>query len=280
MLEYGVRSSERYRSAETVLADPELASNLAVQSILSDPAGLLHPLHTVVTQEYAKRPWVQARCDCEKQLVTHALEEVSQAASLEQALVPFIFALLYLAGLLLVADLRPPTQRRALVLMRDVLQQQGRGELQEQALGLLGSAHLTRPQVQAYLHDAASAFDRAVEVKRTAIPYEFKLNPHIRPYLVEGTQELIEQGHHREVMWLITAMLIIANTAIQLDAPQAEKPVFQARLDRLFQELGFGVPGAVETRVQGARELARIIFMIADEMVEHRPPDTETGGAQ
>jgi hypothetical protein len=77
MLEYGVRSSERYRSAEMVLADPELASNLAVQSILSDPAGLLHPLHTMVKQDYAKRIWVQARCDCEKHLVMHALEERS-----------------------------------------------------------------------------------------------------------------------------------------------------------------------------------------------------------
>lgn len=270
LLEYGTIGIEHYRSAEAVLSNPELASNLAVDSILADPAGLLTPIHAVVKQEYAKRRWVQARCDFEKQLVTHALEEVSQAASLEQALVPLTLALVYLAGVLTVADLRPPTHRRALVLMQDVLQQQGRGELQEEALGLLGYAHLTRPQVQACLTDAATAFDRAVEVKRTAIPYGFKLQPNVRPYLVEGAQELIQQGNHREVMWLIMAALIIANTTIQLDAPEAEKPFFQARLDQLFQETGFDAPNCIESRLQRAKELAKKIFMLADEMVEQR----------
>ena len=79
---------------------------------------------------------------------------------------------------------------------------------------------------------------------------------------------------------MIMATLLIATTAIQLDAPEAEKPVFQATLDRLFQEIGFGALHEVETRLQGARELARTIFMIADEMVEHRPEDKETMGAQ
>jgi len=223
---------------------------------------------------------VQARCDFEKQLVTHSLEEVSQATSPVEALPPFMIALVYLAGVLIVADLRPPTHRRALILMRDVLYQQGRAELQEEALRLLGFAHLTRQQVEAFLQDAASAFDRAVEVTRTAIPFGFKLQPHVRPYLVDGLEGLIQQGNHRETMAWIMFVLWLANTAIQHDAPEAEKPFYQAKFDRLFQELGFGAPHDVETRLQGARELARTIFMIADGMVEHQPEGQEMMGAQ
>ncbi len=276
ILEYGTIGIEHYCSAEAVLSNPELASNLAVDSILSDPAGLLKPLHAVVKQEYAKRTWVKARCTYEKKLVTHSLEEVSQAASPAEALVPLALAIVYLAGVLTVADLRPPTHRRALVLMRDVLHQQGRGELQEEALCLLGSAHLTRHQVEAFLHDAATAFDRAVEVKRTAIPLlDFKFQPHVRPYLVDGFQELIQEGNHREAMLWIVILLIFANIAIQHDAPEAEKPLFQAKLDRLFQEIGFGAPNYVETRLQGARELAKNIFTLADEIVEQRLEDSE-----
>jgi hypothetical protein len=56
ILEYGTIGIEHYRSAEAVLSNPELACNLAVESILADPADLLHPLHAVVAQEYAKDP--------------------------------------------------------------------------------------------------------------------------------------------------------------------------------------------------------------------------------
>ena len=271
LLECGTVGIQYYRSPEAVLSNPELASNLAVDSILSDPVGLLTPIHAVVKQEYARRTWVQARCSYEKNLVTHALEELSQATSPAQALLPLISVLVYLAGLLIVADLRPPTHRRALVLLREILSQQGRGALQEEALGLLGYAHLTHPQVQAYLQDAATTFDRAVEVTRTPVPFGFKLHPYVRPYLVDGLEELIQQGNHREVMLWVTFALWLANNAIQIDAPDAEKPLFQARLDRLLQETGLTTPTDVVARSQAARQLAGKIFKIADEMVERWP---------
>src|SRR5690242_20684284 len=53
ILEYGVVDMERYCSPEAVLANPELASNLAVDSILADPCGLLEPLHQAVAAQYA-----------------------------------------------------------------------------------------------------------------------------------------------------------------------------------------------------------------------------------
>src|SRR5262245_66448739 len=65
ILEYSVLDVERYRSAEAVLANPELASNLAVEGILADPFGLLAPLQQATAAQYACRRWVQARCDNE-----------------------------------------------------------------------------------------------------------------------------------------------------------------------------------------------------------------------
>src|SRR5690348_15491621 len=44
ILEYSTVSLQRYRTAEDVLANPELAANLAADSILADPEGLLLPL--------------------------------------------------------------------------------------------------------------------------------------------------------------------------------------------------------------------------------------------
>lgn len=142
--------------------------------------------------EYLNPTWVKVRCTYEKNLVTQSLEELSHAVSPFEAIWPLSFAMVYLAGLLTVADLRPPTHRRALILMRDVLHRQMRGELLEEALYLLGYAHLTLQQVEAFLHDAAITFDRAVEVKRTATSFDFKLQSHVGPYLIDGLQELIQ----------------------------------------------------------------------------------------
>ena len=164
--------------------------------------------------------------------------------------------------------------------MREILSQQGQAALHEEALGLLGSAHLTRAQVQAYLQDAATTFDRAVEITRTVVPFGFKLHPYVRPYLVDGLEELIQRGNHREVMLWVTFALWLANTAIQLDAPHTEKPLYQARLDRLCQQTGLTTTADITSRLQAARQLARSIFTVADEMEEHRPPDKEPTGAQ
>jgi len=50
LLEYSTVGIQYYRSPEAVLSNPQLASNLAVDSILADPVGLLTPVHAVVKQ--------------------------------------------------------------------------------------------------------------------------------------------------------------------------------------------------------------------------------------
>ena len=51
--------------------------------------------------------------------------------------------------------------------------------------------------VQAMLDRSVVAFDRSVEVYRTPTPYGFTIRPHLRPYLAEATQEMINEGNHR-----------------------------------------------------------------------------------
>ena len=61
----------------------------------------------------------------------------------------------------------------------------------------------TKPNVTCNLQECATAFDRAVEVTRTPIPLGHKLQPYVKPYLVEGAREMIDEGYHREaVLWI------------------------------------------------------------------------------
>jgi hypothetical protein len=270
ILEYSTVSIARYRSPEDVLANPELAANLAVDGIMADPHGLLAPLHQAVSAQYAQRRWVLARCEYEQQVVVQALAGLRGAATPTDALWSLSNVALFLSGLLAEASLRPPTHRRCLVLLRDVLHAAGRRDLHEATLQLLGWAHLRRQDVEAYLRDCALAFDCAVAVTRTPVPFQVKFQPHIRPYIVAGAQEMIEQGYHREAMFWISGFLLFANAAIQADASAAEKPGFQTRLDRLIAEMGVGAPADRAARACEVEVLVEAIVAVADALIEQR----------
>jgi hypothetical protein len=270
MLEYSTVSIAHYRSPEDVLANPELAANLAVDGILADPHGVLAPLHQAVAAQYAQRRWVLARCTYEKQVVVQALEGLRGAATPSEALWMLSNIALFLSGLLAEASLRPPTHRRCLVLLRDVLHAAGRRDLHEATLQLLGWAHLRRQDVEAYLRDCALAFDCAVAVTRTPVPFQVKFQSHIRPYIIAGAQEMIDAGYHREAMFWISGFLLFANAAIQADASAAKKPYFQARLDRLVAEMGLTAPADAAARMREAEVLTDAITAVAHVLIEQR----------
>jgi hypothetical protein len=270
MLEYSTVSIGRYRSPEDVLANPELAANLAVDSILADPHGILGPLHQAVGAQYAQRRWVLARCEYEQQVVAQVLAGLRAAATPPEALWLLSNIALFLSGLLAEASLQPPTHRRSLVLLRDVLHSAGRSDLHEATLQLLGWAHLRRQDVEAYLGECALAFDCAVAVTRTPVPFQAKLQPHVRPYIIDGAQEMIDAGYHREAMFWISGFLMFANAAIQADAPALEKLRFQASLERLIAEMGLSRPGGLAARVAEAEALTDAIAAVAHALVE--PP--------
>ncbi len=275
ILEYSTVSLARYHSSEAVLANPELASNLAANGVLADPLGILAPLHTLVAEQYAHRRWVRARCDHEQRIVMQVLEGLRQVSAPREALWPLTNIALFLSGLLAEAGLRPPTHRRCLVVLRDVLHAAGRDDLYEATLQLLGWASLRRPEVEAYLRDCAEAFDFAVAVTRTPVPFQNKLKAHVRPYVIDGAREMIDQGLHREAMFWIAGFLLFANTAIQADARDADKARFQASLDQLVAEMGLALPTDVSLRAREAEVLTGAIVAVADGLLDRNSTQAE-----
>jgi len=278
ILECGAAGVARYRSPEAVLADPDLAGNLVVDGILADPLGLLRPLHERVACDYGRREWVRARCVPMKAAVDRMLEAVARAAqpdyqatrSDEQPLWLLPSTALALSGLLAVSRLERPTYRRSLVLLRHGLAAEGRLDLHEEALRLLGYDRLDRSQVEAYLAACAVAFDLAVAVKDRWVPFDFKLQAHVRPYIVAGAREMIDEGQHREAMFWIASFLIIAHTAIQWCAPQ-QAGTSQAAVDTLTADVGLTDPDALHARGPRLRALAAAVIALADGAVDRLP---------
>jgi len=273
MLEVISIDLEAHQDAEAILANPSHGPNMATTQILADPTGILVPLHRKVATEYGRRRWIAARCEKEKASADKHLAAMQAASTPQERLDSVWASVSALSGLLAVAQLRRPTTRRTLTLLRELLEAQGRSDLNEDALTLFGSAHMSREDVQAILDRSVIAFDRSVEVYQTPTPYGFTIRPHLRPYLVEATQEMIDEGNHREAMFWIAALAGESYLVLQNDAPGGEKPEFAAQLQAMHAALGYSDTSAKAWagRADAAERLAHDIYLIADALVALYP---------
>jgi hypothetical protein len=277
ILECGFKGLGEYALPEVVLANPHIAPNLVVNSILADPTGQLTEIQQMVAQEFARRKWVIARCDYEKKRAVEHLEKLRQANTPTEVITQLIWYANFLSGLIAVASLATPTHRKGLVLMQNLLQKQGRLDLHENLLDVLGYKYFSREKVAFYLQECAITFDRAIEVKRTPSFWDIKLHPHLRPYAILGAQEMIDEGYHREAMFWIEMFFAISLFAILNDAPDLEKPRFQTTFKQLLSDRGLITPREWQYHKDQADNLKNEFFNIADDIVEHNPKIIDDG---
>ena len=267
-------SLESHSSPEVVLSRPLISTNLVTGVVVSDPVGLLGKLQKAIGEEYAHRKWVQFRLEFQKKGASEHLEKIKDANSPIDVLDEIGWIVFFLAGAIATAHLRPPTVRRCLALTKELLQSQGKAELHEEILKVYGCAHMSREQVDFYLHESINAFDLAVEVRHTPPPSwlaDLYIHPDVRPYFVDGAQEIIDEGSFREAMSWIVFFHSLANAVIQKDAPDEEKPMYQAGFDRLLSELVLGTHGDWQSRSELTKSVAEEVFQLVDEVVENHP---------
>ena len=271
MIEAGFRRQTDYSTPEVILANPVIAGHMAVPSILSDPTGFLSRLHEVVAREFAQRKWVQTRCEAEKR---EAFGKLVIAAHIPDPLAAFGllgYAGVYVSAVLALASLKAITGRRSYIQMRRILENRGRTDLYERLLGVVGFPQASREQAECYLQDAAEAFDLAVRVKRTPHPFGHKMYAHLRPYLVEGSREMMGEGYYREAVGWTMAFYVNSMQIIQIDAPSQLTPDMQAKFDECMSQFGLNGPISREERIARAKALFREVFILADEIIGCNP---------
>ena len=269
-LECAIGEPERYATPEVVLADPETAPNLAVDSVILDPTGRLSELQQAVARDFAQRRWIVARCNAEKEWAEAAFAEATRQTTSEAAWAQLGWMINFLSGLLACANLTSPTHRRCLIVMGDVLREQGRPDLLEALFDLWGIASLTRREVEACLADCAAMFDLATAVTKTPVPFQFKLQPFVRPYVVDGAQEMIDEGYWREAMFWIALFTMVAHGAIQADAAEADKAASRAMYAEFLSKLGWAEAPDLSARLGRARSVMDEVFAVAGRIVDQR----------
>ncbi|ADO71981.1 hypothetical protein [Stigmatella aurantiaca] len=271
ILESSCLSAAPFHSAETILSTPEHADNIAAGIILADPTGELQQLHKQVAAEYSRKRWVKARLDFQRKDLSDRLEQAVKASQFSERFVHFHMAMVYLSGLLAIAHNRPLTLRRRLVITGELLEAEGKTQLHEDVLALIGCNHLTRETVERYVTEFDQAFGRAIQVKRITVPYDYKFRAHLRPYYVEGTLDMVREGRHREAIFWLFGFYYLAAMVLMSDAPAEEKPLFKERCDRFFNDLGLTPATDWGRRLEQVRAVADRLSEAADKALLNHP---------
>ncbi|NOZ27475.1 MAG: hypothetical protein GXP39_05400 [Chloroflexi bacterium] len=264
-------SLEGHSSSKAILSSPLYAPNIVVGRILADPRGILSNFQQIVEREYSRRRWVKARCQYEKRMALEHLGAMDPKGLADEMFYHLLWFVLGIGGLIAVAHLRPPTVRRCLALSKELLQAQQRADLHEAILATWGCADLTLDEVESCLEQCVWCFDKAVQVIRTPFYGDFDISHDARPYLIEGSYEMLREGYHREAMFWIAIIHYLANKAIQNDGPEEEKSIYQAGFDHTLNLLGLGNVSQRRSRMQSAHDLKTEVFKFADEIVAGYP---------
>ncbi len=130
-----------------------------------------------------------------------------------------------------------------------------------------GSVNMSPQRVTELLREASHAYDRALVVKRTPFAGDFKLRPHLRPYFVEASQEIIDEGYYREATFWILIAYLVAYVTLMMDAAPEEQETIQVSWDRVCDELGVGALASSIDRQREAELFAKSLFPVADALI-------------
>jgi hypothetical protein len=274
-IEVGIKPVSEYATPQAILGNPELAFHFTVASSLYDPDGWLDGLCQAVIPDYADREWVDARMEHERRGLERAfgfrpLAQEWLGPSGELSMLGY--ATTFLGGALSVAALQPPKiGARLFATIRAYLIQQNRMDLHERMLAIFGLDRLTAPDVQQMLNEATRFFDLALERKQRPHPFEHKLNAHLRPYLVESCQRMIDDGLHREAAGWILPYYLATTDVLKVDGLPHEQEWADGRQFSFLHDRRFGTPGQRDARFREMAQLAEEIFELCSEMIERNP---------
>jgi hypothetical protein len=282
MIEAGLKPATLYESAAAVLANPEIAHHLTVETILYDPDGLLAGLQAAVRRDYRRRRWVCARLGHERRGLAEAFGLLASAramwgASAEVNLLGYTMT--FATAALSVAALDPPRMgSRTLLHLRESLARHGRLDLYETLLTTFGLATIAPSAVEDSLREATAGFDLVLDIRERSAspeaiagPFQHKLHRHLRPYFVGACRTMLDEGHHREAMCWIVAYHLATSDVILAHGPAAAVTEFAARQAGLLRTLGLDTADARAAAIERATRLYDEMFILAESIVARHP---------
>lgn len=217
LLEVSYLPLSEVTNAFEVLQNAHLAGSFRRPSVLADVTGNLTAVQLEVAKHFADEAWVLRRCrDVETKM--RSLLPAPEAPFPDQVNA-WLFPTGLTTHLLLVAGLRNPTVRLRYPAVRELLMEQGRGDVYAGLLEDLGVLGMTPERALAHLDALELAFRDAAEVIRSPFFFAADISEAGYQVAIGGTRELIAGGNQREAMFWMAATAVRCQQVFIQDAP-------------------------------------------------------------
>jgi len=263
--------SDQLQSPDLILGTYEMAGSVRAASIILDPSGQLSKLQTVVSRDYAKRAWVQRRCEHAGRKVLRYVRSLNEAEPFHDQVVAWLFATGVTTHVLLVAGLKNPTVRRRYVAVQELLADYGRLDFYETLLELLGCAGMTRARVEHHLAVLTDVFDLAKTVIKTPFFFASDISDVARPIAIDGSRELIERGYHREAMFWMVVTHSDCQKVLYHDTPVETQKRFRPAYRRMLGDLGIASFADLRQRTEQVRDFLPSVLEVAEAILAANP---------
>lgn len=274
VLEGGLKPISDYRSAEAVVANPEIAHHLTLDSILYDPHQLLAGLQPEVRREYPRRSWVLERIAYEQRGLNGILDllPVARQMGLSAEVNILGYSFNFITAVLCVATLRAPTTGSRMFLhLHDILSEYGQADLHDEALSILGLQNIQPVRIEQLLQEGTQAFDLAVQVKLSPHPFQHKINAHQRDYFIQSVRALINEGLYMYASAWLAPFYLSTHDILLIDGPESQKAKYNAQLRQFLGYLELDTPKKCVTANARARRVYNQCFTLARQIANSLP---------
>jgi hypothetical protein len=258
---------ERFQSAEALLGDFALGPQTMAGTVLFDPEGILDRLRTAMAPEFARRHWLRQRC---RALRDHALSLI-QAFESSPNLVYLAGVALHsvraMAQMALLADLRNPTVKKALLKSAEVFARYDLASEQQELLRLIAVAGLSDEAVLQACSHCRQALEQACHWLRTPFIGSNIVSVHALPSLDQDVPTCVANGRGPEIFIWVATLHTFSMIAIGNDAPAEVAATAGQVYQRDMARIGAGTPEEARARMLAFRPELQRMTTICDDIV-------------
>jgi hypothetical protein len=229
-----------------------------------------------VANEYARLPWVYARCEDARRKVLRHLQSRREADPFHDQATAWLFGTGVTTHVLLVAGLRNPTVRQRYLAARELLAEYGYGDFYESLLALLGCAQMDRGRVEQHLAALTAVFDATKTVIKTPFFFASDISDQARPIAIDGSRALIERGDQREAIFWMVATYCRCQKVLYHDAPVEMQERFQPGYRQLLADLEIYSVDDLQQRSEQVKAFLPQLWQVTEAILAANP-DIERG---
>ncbi|MEV0406763.1 hypothetical protein [Actinoallomurus sp. NPDC050550] len=253
---------------ERAITDYHLAHGLRHDSILLEGDGWLRRLHEQVAATFTDPRFVTARCENAHRKIKTLLGGLDPATPWHQRVSSWLFGTGVMTHVILVAALRNPTVRVRYVAARSVLHDHGLEDVYGWLLRSLGCETISPEQANTHLALLAQTFDQAAKVATTPFPFSSDITTAGRRLAIDGSQELIDRGDHREAEFWMVATMARCVAILTADGTPRQRADAEGHLNHLLGDLGITGQADLRRRARDVLDYLPTLMETADTIVQ------------